>query len=95
MSAREPDWDIRIPGTEVLRLTERQRELLRALEDELPTSRADDSDRAMAAAASIVRALAASGLTAQQIADNSRLRPAAVKAMLETDGPGQSKPPAM
>ncbi|WP_413354869.1 hypothetical protein [Microbacterium sp. 1P06AB] len=75
-----PDWTIRIPGSEADQLTEHQRALLDQVEAELPASRggAYDVSAVEARVAPVVRELFRSGLTAEQIADNSRLRPAFV-----------------
>ncbi|MFL0564883.1 hypothetical protein ACH0CG_03955 [Microbacterium sp. 179-I 1D1 NHS] len=75
-----PDWTIRIPGSEADQLTEQQRALLNLVEAELPASRGEEHDLSAleARVAPLIRALLSSGLTAEQIADNSRLRPAFV-----------------
>lgn len=77
MSRREPDWTIRIPGSEPDPLTARQRDLLVRLGAALPTSRRDAPDPSVieTTVSSIVRELVASGLSAERIADHSRLRP--------------------
>lgn len=72
-----PDWTIRIPGPEADQLTAHQRALLDLVEAELPASREEalDVPALEARVASILRALHRSGLTADRIADHSRLRP--------------------
>ncbi len=80
-----PDWTIRIPGSETPLLTQEQRDLLQRLEAELPTSREDARDVSVlqAASAPIVHALIRSGLTGEEVADHSRLRPAFVASMAD------------
>ncbi|AZS42706.1 hypothetical protein BWL13_00241 [Microbacterium oleivorans] len=85
MSSDPPDWTIRIPASEERHLTGQQQKLFQDLEAELPPTRGRSHDISLLAAnvAPIVRALSESGLTAEQIADNSRLRPPFVKAILD------------
>lgn len=75
-----PDWTIRIPGSEADRLTAHQQALLGQVEAELPARRGEtyDVSELEARVTPIVRELVRSGLAAEEIADNSRLRPAFV-----------------
>lgn len=84
MSNDEPDWTIRIPGSDGQRITERQEALLDRLERELANSRGGplDASELEIRVSAIVRELAETGLAADQIADNSRLRPAFVRTLL-------------
>ncbi|MDN3311767.1 hypothetical protein QWJ90_12590 [Microbacterium oryzae] len=78
-----PDWTIDY-STMPLGLSQEQRELLDEIERTLLSfgQRPADPQLAIAAVAPLVTALAATGLAAEQIADNSRIRPAAVKEIL-------------
>lgn len=87
MSEPAPDWIIHIPGSSPSRLTARQRELLDGLEDVLRdvdrTSRDEPAIRA--SITPIVRALTDAGMSPDEIADNSRLRPQFVRAIVSGD----------
>ncbi|MEW1835224.1 hypothetical protein [Microbacterium sp. NPDC079995] len=82
-----PDWTIRIAGSEAHQLTAHQRTLLDRVEAELPASRGGTNDvsELEARVTPIVRELVRSGLTAEQIADHSRLRPAFVTRIAGAD----------
>lgn len=86
MSSNVPDWTIQIPGTEGHRLTDQQRDLLQDLEDELVrfgrTSH-QDVPGLQAGVTPVVLALVESGMSAGEIADNSRLRPQFVQMIVD------------
>ncbi|MEV5041029.1 hypothetical protein [Microbacterium sp. LMI1x-1-1.1] len=81
------DWTIRIPGPEADQLTSHQQTLLDLVEAELPASRGEPHDVSAleARVTPIVHELVRSGLTAEQIADHSRLRPAFVTRIASAD----------
>lgn len=78
-----PDWTID-DGTMPLELSQEQRGLLDEIDRTLLSfgRRPADPQPAIAAVTPLVTALATTGLTPDQIADNSRIRPAAVKEIL-------------